>query len=147
MILVVVRQWDWTAFAVAKELKWESENDSRQPRDPLKNRQSDSPKKVIYSFSWDADEEKWWRWGENHCAVTELCNSKTEHWGIFPQGLVFIALPSYQQRGGGGGGQEIDSQVILIDGRPLLGFQLPTRPPLWQNRVTILELFCDKEDK
>jgi hypothetical protein len=42
---------------------------------------------------------------------------------------VFIALPSYQQKGvQGGGGQEIDSHAILIAG-PQLGSLLPVRPP------------------
>jgi hypothetical protein len=45
MVLVVVRQGGWTEWKVDKDAQMRVGNDSRQPRDLLRNKQSDSTKK------------------------------------------------------------------------------------------------------
>jgi hypothetical protein len=81
-----------------KMLKWKSENNFRQPKDLLKRaRETAQQKESTYSLSGDVEEVRYWRWCwwwvENHCAVTEPCDSNTEHWRTFCLNSVFIVLP------------------------------------------------------
>jgi hypothetical protein len=59
---------------------------------------------------WDC--WRWW-WGENHCVVTDPCDSNTEYWRTFCLSSVLIVLPSYP--GEKEGGQERDGQRHTVD--------------------------------
>jgi hypothetical protein len=82
----------------AQMLKWESENNSRQPRDLLK--WAERPPKIesTYSFLGDVDSDF-----DDHCAVREFCNSKTEYWITFCPDSVFMVSPQFSWWGLGGG--------------------------------------------
>jgi hypothetical protein len=72
----------WTSCLVAKMLKWELENNSRQPGDLTETgRVTDEN-----SFSWEDEEGRcwsWWCWWvRTNQTATGLCESDSGYWGI-----------------------------------------------------------------
>ncbi len=121
MVFVVVRQGSWTTITVAK--------DSRQPKDLFKNGQSDSPNKsqlalFLRRCSRGDMMILMMRWDYCACAITELCDSNTEYWGIFPQDSVFIALASYQHRGVGRDRKQMVNAILIDSPSMVLSSQL-----------------------
>jgi hypothetical protein len=112
MVVMAVRQGGWTVLTVAKDAQ-RVRNNPRKPRDLLKERYSDSLKRLNIFFLRLWCLKRWW---DQNQSVIEPFDSSTEYWGILLHDSLFIALPPYQQRGGGGEDRKQTVNAILIDG-------------------------------
>jgi hypothetical protein len=111
MVLTIVWREAGPVARWPKTLKWELENNSRQPKDLTEKRQSNSLKpESAYSFSWEVEEGRclsWWCWWvrTNHTA-TGLGDSNSVYWGIMAArpSLGRHTMPTKVREKGGGSG-------------------------------------------
>ncbi len=147
MILMVVRQEFWTALAVAKSAEMRVGKLLSAAKGPVKNWHSNSFKKTNLLFLrgwWRRRCCRWcgWWWNENKCVI-ELCVSNPCYWGILFWYLVYVALPSYQQRNVWEG-QEIEGQYDTY-WRSQVGFSFQLDLHTVKMGFTKpIQLFCDR---
>ncbi len=147
MVLMAVRQGVGPYEQWPNMLIWKLENDFRQPRGLLKRAEWQPNKRVnLISFSEDVWEMRLWRccwWlGENHCAVTDPCESNTGYLRIFCLGLVIIIPPSYQWVVGGRERLTVNGCLSTVAGclhTVTAGFPDPSQTHIqWTGFTTIL---------